>query len=90
MTILQVYEQYKHVDYLIGDPTWLPENFLGKIIQDLWTAIKLRAEIEIAAQRVPITLQPPEDTRIYPHDRTEITEIHPKATLCFSVQKDPK
>ena len=66
MTILQVYERYKHLDQLLSDPVWLPGNTLGKIINDLWETIKVQAEIQAAVERVDIPLQPLEKIEIHP------------------------
>lgn len=60
MTILEVYEKYKHLDRELNDTDWLPGEVLSKIIVDLWEAIKVRGELDAAAERVAMKLTPPE------------------------------
>ena len=40
MTIKEAYEQYKHLDELLTDPTILPDGLPGQILYFLWQAIK--------------------------------------------------
>lgn len=40
MTINEVYEEYKHLDKLLSDKSWLPKNFIGDILYTLWQAVK--------------------------------------------------
>ena len=46
-TCKEVYERYKHLDYLFSDERWLCGNsdapFLRQITFDLWQAIKTEA-----------------------------------------------
>lgn len=35
-----VYEKYKHLDYLLSDPEWLEDNVMSKILHDLWICLK--------------------------------------------------
>lgn len=39
-TITEVYEKYKHFDKLFSDKTWLPETIQGRILFEMWDAIK--------------------------------------------------
>jgi len=40
MTIQGIYEEYKHLDYLLSDKKWFPDTQVGKILYDLWQTIK--------------------------------------------------
>ena len=40
MTIESVYEQYKHLDKLLSDETWLPGTIQARILFDLWSAVR--------------------------------------------------
>lgn len=40
VSINEVYEKYKHLDKLLSDKDWIPNTIQGKIIYDLWSAIK--------------------------------------------------
>ena len=40
MALIDVWKKYEHLDQLISDKEWLPETFQGRIILDLWLAIK--------------------------------------------------
>ena len=51
MTILEVYEKYKHLDKELSDTEWLPGEVLANIIVQLWQAIKVRALVEAATQQ---------------------------------------
>ncbi len=44
MTIREVYQEYKHLDYLLSDKKWLPNNQIGYIVYELWQAIKKEKE----------------------------------------------
>ena len=48
MAISEVYEQYKHLDCLFTDPVWIGVTARGDTIRDLWAAIKVAAEDEVA------------------------------------------
>lgn len=36
-----IYEKYKHLDNLLSDQAWLPNDLIGKMLYDLWQAVKL-------------------------------------------------
>ncbi len=40
MTIKEVFEKYKHLDRLLIDKEWLPGNWQGRILYDLWQVIR--------------------------------------------------
>ena len=63
MTIQTVYQRYNYLDRELSDEHWLPGEVLARIIVDLWTSIKVRAELDAAAERVRLHLIPPKDTR---------------------------
>lgn len=44
MTIEEVYKEHKHLDYLLSDKEWLPHTQLGRILYDLWQAVKKECE----------------------------------------------
>ena len=35
-----VWQEYKHLDYLLVDKEWLPDTSIGHILHDLWRAIR--------------------------------------------------
>ena len=39
-----VFDKYKHMDHLLSDSEWLPDNIQGQIVFDLWQAIKAAQE----------------------------------------------
>ena len=41
-----VYYKYKHLDYLLSDRQWLPEDLLGDILLDLWMAVREESKRE--------------------------------------------
>jgi hypothetical protein len=40
MTITEVYNKYKHLDRLLSDEQWIADSLQGRILFDLWQAIK--------------------------------------------------
>ena len=40
LTIQAVYEKYQHIDHLLIDRDWLPDDYVGAILFDLWQAIR--------------------------------------------------
>ena len=42
-TARDVYEKYRHLDQLLVDEEWLPDNFLATILKDCWDAVKYEA-----------------------------------------------
>lgn len=44
--LIETYEQYKHFDSLLSDRDFLPNTLLGKIMFDLWKAVKAAAITE--------------------------------------------
>jgi len=38
--ITQVYNKYEHLDELLCDKSWLPDDSVGAILYDLWRAIR--------------------------------------------------
>jgi len=40
MTMKKIFEKYQHLDKLLSDPAWLPDNFVGQIVYDLWQVVK--------------------------------------------------
>ncbi len=42
--IIEVYQKYEHLDKLLSDKDWLPKTIQGKVIYDLWGAIKYTVE----------------------------------------------
>lgn len=40
MSMIQaVYERYKHLDYLLRDPQWMPATPQGVMLRECWVAI---------------------------------------------------
>ena len=35
-----VWQEHKHLDYLLSDKDWLPDTSIGRILYDLWQAIR--------------------------------------------------
>ena len=35
-----VWQEHKHLDYLIADKSWLPDTPISHILYDLWQAIR--------------------------------------------------
>jgi hypothetical protein len=35
-----VYEEYLHLDQLLSDTSWLPQNVFANILYNLWKAVK--------------------------------------------------
>ncbi len=51
MTILEVYEEYKHLDHLLSDPTWVEcGGISGHMLGDFWGAIKKHLVLEAEKQ----------------------------------------
>lgn len=46
MTTKEVYKKYEHLDHLLSDEEWLEPTIQGKIIFDLWGAIRSSIEEE--------------------------------------------
>jgi len=44
MTIEKVYKEHKHLNHLLSDKEWLPHTQTGRILYDLWQAIKEKCE----------------------------------------------
>jgi len=40
MTVKEVYAKYKHMDKVLCDKLLMPDNIQGKILYDLWQAIR--------------------------------------------------
>ena len=40
MAVKIVYERYKHLDAMLSDRAWLPDNALSQCLYDCWQAIK--------------------------------------------------
>ena len=38
--IVKVYNKYRHLDHLLSDVAWLPDSKAGKILHELWLAVK--------------------------------------------------
>jgi len=38
--IQKVYEEYLHLDQLLSDTSWLPQNVFANILYNLWKAVK--------------------------------------------------
>ena len=45
MTIQEVYEKYEHLDRLLSDKEFLPDDPRGHILYDLWQAVRTYASI---------------------------------------------
>ncbi len=41
LPLTEVYERYKHLDHLLSDEEWLVSDIQGKILYDLWKAIRI-------------------------------------------------
>ena len=48
MTAKEAYKKYEHLDELLSDGEWLPEGIVGKIMFDLWCAVKFDADMDDA------------------------------------------
>ena len=38
--VKEVYEKFKHLDFLLSDLKWLPDDMRGWILFELWQAIR--------------------------------------------------
>ena len=45
--IKEVYEKYKHLDYLLTDEKWLGQELSGQILVELWKVVKEEAKKEV-------------------------------------------
>lgn len=66
MTILQVYEKYKHLDQLLSDTRWVEDNLKGRITYELWQAIKVHAQRKAAKVPCPDKLESLENIEVIP------------------------
>ena len=44
--IIAVFRRYRHLDALLADPAWLPHDWQGDMLYNLWLAVKTVAERE--------------------------------------------